>query len=225
MKSIFLWLALAPLIFPLIVHLSWKIFKDGSFKAAVGVSLMVAILFSVFTMGLGLFNVQIFNKETSLYFFYGSVPIEYCLLNFSLCFASISVYRLLIIKFPNNDLQRYSLAISNLLLGLCVAFLFFGYPKYYTLFVFALLLLVLFLIEYVGVLRFMYKAYRAFVFMLLPFGIIYGVLFSEALMSIANKEIIGMNVWVVPIESFVLFLSMLLISIYLFEHYTRKKLA
>lgn len=225
MKFTFLFLALGLFILPIIFHLDKKIFKNGNFKAALGASLISAIVFSTIVVVLQLLGITAFNANSTIGVVFKDVPLEQYLLNFSFSFTAISVYQYLNIKFPNNDLQKYSLAVSNLLLGLCVAFLFFGYPKWYTLSTFATLLISLFLIEYVGRLRFMYRAYRVFVLMLIPFYIVYGFLFWSETLLIAKNQITGMYVAKIPIENHFFALSMLLLSIYMFEFFKSKRAA
>lgn len=223
MKFTFLLLALGLLILPLIFHLDKKIFKEGNFKAVLGASLITAIVFSTIIVLLQIFGIVAFDVNNTVGLIFKDIPLEQYLLYFSFSFAAISVYLYINIKFPNNDLQKYSLALSNLLLGLCVAFLFFGYPKWYTLSTFATLLVLLFLIEYVGRLRFMYRAYRAFVLMLIPFYVVYGILFWNGTLLVAKNQFTGMCVAKIPVENHFIALSMLLVSIYMFEFFKSKK--
>lgn len=223
MKFTFLLLALGLLILPFVFHLDKKIFKDGNFKAALGASLTSAIVFAAITVVLQLLGIVAFDVNNTIGVIFKDVPLEQYLLYFSFSFVAISVYLYFNIKFPNNNLQKYSLALSNLLLGLCVAFLFFSYPKWYTLSAFATLLILLFLIEYAGRLRFMYRAYRAFALMLIPFYIVYGFLFWNQTLLIAKNQLTGMYVAKIPVENHFIALSMLLVAIYMFEFFKSKK--
>lgn len=223
MKFTFLLLALGLLILPLIFHFDQKIFKNGNFKAALGASLISAIIFSTITVVLQLLGIFAFDIENTIGVVVKDIPLEQYLLNFSFSFTAISLFQYLNIKFPNNNLQKYSLALSNLLLGLCVAFLFFGYPKWYTLSTFAILLILLFLIEYVGKLRFMYRAYRVFAVMLIPFYFIYGFLFWNDIVMVAKDQLTGMYVAKIPVENHFISLAMVLVSIYMFEFFKSKR--
>ncbi|GAB1463503.1 lycopene cyclase domain-containing protein [Pedobacter sp.] len=223
MKFVFLALALAPLLLPLIFQVNKKIYSNGSFKPAVGAALISAIIFSVIAVLQHWFQVTSYKTGLNLGISIKEVPVELYILNFSFAFAALSIYQYLNVKFPNNNLQRYSLALSNLLLGLCVAFLFFAYTKWYTLFTFATLLVVLFLIEYVGKLRFMYKAYRAFLVSLVPFYVVYGIVFWSELFVVAPSQLSGMHIAKIPIETHFVVLAMLLLAIYMFEFFKSKK--
>lgn len=225
MKYTFLLLTLGIFLLPLIFHLDKKIFKEGNFRHALGASLISAIIFSTMAVVLQLFGILNFNVNNTVGIFFKEIPLEQYLLNFSFSFTAISLYQYLNIKFSNNSLQKYSLALSNLLLGLCVAFLFFGYPKWYTLSTFATLLILLLFIEYVGKLRFMYRAYRAFVLLLIPFYLVYGVLFWNDMLIVAKNQLTGMYIFRIPVENHFLALSMLLVSIYMFEFFRSKRIA
>jgi len=225
MKFVFLILALAPLLFPLIFQIDKQIFKDGNLRASFGASLVSTILFSAITVVLYLLGLVNYEVQNTLSISFKEIPFELYLLHFSLNFMGISLYQYLNLRFPKNDLQKYSLAFSNLLLGLCVAFLFFGYTKWYTMLTFATLLLVLFLIEYVGKLRFMYRAYRAFAVMLLPLLIIYGVLAWNGIVMVAANGVSGLHIAKIPVESLLMSLSALLVSIYMFELFKSRRAA
>lgn len=225
MKFAFLLLALGLLVLPLIFNLDKKIFKQGNFIPALGASLISAIIFSTLTIVLQLLGVLIYKESNTVGVAFKDIPLEQYILNFTFSFASVALYQYLNNKFPNNNLQRYSLALSNLLLGLCVAFLFFAYSKWYTLSTFATLFILLFIIEYVGKLRFMYKAYRTFVIMLIPFYLVYGILFWNGILKISENAVSKMYVAKIPVENHFMMLSILLVSIYMFEFFKSKRIA
>lgn len=223
MKFVFLALALAPLLIPLIFQVNKKIYSNGNFKLAVGASLISAIVFSLIAALQHWFGITSYKSGLNLGVVIKEVPVEQYLLIFSFSFAALSIYQYLDLKFPNNNLQRYSLAVSNLLLGLCIAFLFFAYTKRYTLVTFSALLVILFLIEYVGKLRFMYKAYRAFLVLLIPFYVVYGVLFWNELFVVAPNQLSEMHIAKIPVETHFVVLAMLLLTVYMFEFFKNKQ--
>jgi hypothetical protein len=222
MKFLFLALSLAFLLKPIGLQFVKKIFSNDNLKPALGASLIATILFSAIAAILSMIGVLLFDINKNIGVLINELPIEQYLLNFSLSFGGIAVYLYLNKVFPKNDLQKYSLAVSNLLIGLSIAFLFFAYPKWFTMAAFAILVLVLFLIEYVGKIRFMYWAYRAFAVMLIPMLIIYGILFYNGTIKIAGNQLSGMYVLKTPIEQCFMFLSMFLVSIFMFEFFKNR---
>lgn len=225
MKFLFLTLALAPLLLPLIFQVDKQIFKEGNLRASIGASFVATILFSAINVVLYLLGLISYEAKYTLAVSFKDVPLEQYLLHFSLNFTAISLYQYLNLRFPKNHLQKYSLALSNLLLGLGVAFLFFAYPKWYTMLTFATLLLTLLLIEYVGKLRFMYRAYRTFAGMLLLLFVVYGIMACNNVVITAAGGISGLNIAKIPVEVFFMSLAALLVSIYMFEFFKSRRAA
>ncbi|WP_113638672.1 lycopene cyclase domain-containing protein [Nubsella zeaxanthinifaciens] len=219
MKFLFLALSLAFLLKPLGLQVVKKIFNNANLKPALGASLIATILFSATAAVLSMIGVVLFDVNKTVDVLINELPIEQYLLNFSLSFGGIAVYLYLNQVFPKNDLQKYSLALSNLLIGLSIAFLFFAYPKWFTMVTFAMLVLVLLLIEYVGKIRFMYWAYRAFAVMLIPLLVIYGILFNNGTLKIASNQLSDMYLFKIPVEQCFMFLAMFLVSVYMFEFF------
>ncbi|MNI69679.1 hypothetical protein D3C85_1410710 [compost metagenome] len=122
--------------------------------------------------------------------------------------------------FPKNELQKYSLALSNLILGLCIAILFFSYSRWYTLINFGFLLVVLGYVEYVNVrLRFMYRFFRAYLVSLIPFYIVNGFLTAIPVVMYNDKENLGFRVGTIPFEDHFYLMGLLLLNIYFYEKY------
>ncbi|HTM98597.1 MAG TPA: lycopene cyclase domain-containing protein, partial [Pedobacter sp.] len=171
MTHIFLYLNLFLFLIPVVFTIDKKHFSFADIWALFIPSLVVTVVFSetgVFLAGL---KVWVFNPEYLLGIIYRQIPLEMYLFYFTSSFASLGIYAYLNAKFPKNDLQKYSLSLSNLLLGIMIAVLFFAYSKWYTATTFGILFLLLFFIEYKNQLRFMYRFYRAFIICLIPFYI------------------------------------------------------
>ncbi|MET1055277.1 MAG: lycopene cyclase domain-containing protein [Pedobacter sp.] len=145
------------------------------------------------------------------------LPAEELLLSFLLPLSGLAVYLFLNISYPDNTLEKYSLALSNIMLGVCIAMLYFGHQKLFTVFTFSILLVFLLYIEYVNKIRFMYRFYRAFLVSLILFYSVYSVLTSVPVIQYTTEETLNFNLSHIPFESHFYFMSMLLLSIYLFE--------
>lgn len=156
---------------------------------------------------------------------YRGLPLEEYLFIFSFSFAGLGIYNYLNAKFPNNDLQKYSLAVSNLMVGIGIAFLFFGHAKWYTLIVFAFLLLLLFGVEYINRIRFMYRFYRAFLVMLLPFYGIYIYMCNLPIIQYDANQHVKITLAKVPLENHFLMMSTLLLGVYVFEFFKSRRQA
>ncbi|SMC78238.1 lycopene cyclase domain-containing protein [Pedobacter africanus] len=135
---------------------------------------------------------------------------------------AIGLYQFLNDRFPNNALEKYSLLTSNLLLGLCVALLFFGYQKWYTAITFFTLFVLLFFIEYKNKLRFMYRFYRCYVLLLIPFYITATVLHKKGTVKFSEAATLKLKLGHIGIEAYFYFMAMLLFAVYFFEFFKRK---
>lgn len=222
MTFTFLVLSVAVLLLPIAFHLHEGVFNDGKLKVALGASLLTTLVLSAVGVVLVRTQVVSYGLDQTIGLLMTSLPFEQYILNFAFSFSSISLYLYLNVKFPNNNLQKYSLAVSNLLLGLCVAFLFFAYSKWYTVLTFAPLFVMLFMIEYMGTLRFMYKAYRTYLLMIIPFCLVYGCLFMEEIVSVSSSTTVGVFIFKMPLENIFVLLLMSLMAIYLFEFFKGK---
>lgn len=218
MSYSFLFVDLFLLSIPLLLWLSTKVFSIKDLKAILIPSLLSSVIFSGIATLFAFFKIWTFNAEYLMGFYYKNLPLEHYIFLFAFSLTGLSIYTFLNNKFIHNNLQRFSLALSNLLLGLCIAFLFFAYTKWYTVVAFTLLFALIFYIEYVNhKLRFMYRFYRAYVVMLIPFYVCYGVLCNLPIIEYQFASTTGMQLANIPFENHFYMMGMLLSVVYLFE--------
>jgi hypothetical protein len=217
MSHIFLYLNLFLFLIPIALAIDKKVFTIKKIRFLIVPSLIVTIIFSetgVFFAGL---KVWTFDPAYLVGITYRQLPLEMYLFYFTFSFANLGIYNYLNAKFPKNDLQKYSLSLSNLMLGIMVAILFFAYTKWYTATTFTLLFLLMLYIEYKNQLRFMYKFYRAFVVCLIPFYISFGILCNIPIITYKATETINVNLFKIPFETHFYMMGMLLLGIYFTE--------
>ncbi|WP_158798288.1 lycopene cyclase domain-containing protein [Pedobacter sp. L105] len=184
--------------------------------------IILAVLINVFTFSvptefLTQFKVVVFNPPYLTGMTLWELPIEELLLLLVLPLSGLAVYLFLNIRFPDNNLEKYSLALSHIIMGICIAMLYFGHRKFYPLFTFSILLAFMLYIEYVNKIRFMYRFYRAFIISLVPFYLVYGILTTLPAVQYNQLETLNFNLGHIPFESHFYFMAMLLLSVYLFE--------
>lgn len=223
MKNLFLCLAIILFLAPWTFCLDTKVFKLKKLNKASVPALVTGIIFSAIAIIFNIFGIWGFNSEFLVGIYYRGVPLEFFLFCFSFSFLGINVYQYLNVRFPKNDLQQFSLTLSNLILGLCLAFSFFGYGHWYTMVVFVILFILLLFIEYVNKIRFMYRFYRAYLFCLLPFYICFGIMSKLPILYYDGKQTLGVNVINIPLESHFYVMAMLLLGIYLLEYFSKRK--
>lgn len=181
-------------------------------------------VFSVPTEFLTRVKVIVFNPVYLSGIQLWELPVEELLFSLALPFCGFSIYIFLNNRFPANNLEKYSLAVSNIMMGICIAILYFGYHNLYTLITFFLLLIFILYVEYVNKIRFMYRFYRAYLVSLIPFYLVSTALTTLPVIQYNEKETLIFNVFHIPFESQFYYMGMLLLTIYLFETFKSRSL-
>lgn len=222
MNYTYLLINLGLVLIPVILFSIKRLNFTNTSKFTILAALINVFTFSVPTEFLTQFKVIVFNPPYLTGMTLWQLPVEELLLLFILPLAGLAIYQFLNLRFPDNTLEKYSLAVSNILLGVCIAMLYFGHQKFYTLFTFCILLVFMVYIEYVNKLRFMYRFYRAYLVSLIPFYLSYGILTSLPVLQYNSEETLNFNLAHIPFESHFYFMAMLLLSVYLFELFKSK---
>lgn len=220
MNFTYLLLALAMLVVPVMLLFVKKIGLIRMIKPAIPAVLITGLVFSIIAAILVLMGAWNFHPAYLTGVFLWKVPVEEFLFSMAVSLAGIGVYATLNAFFPNNTLDKFSLSFSNLLMGIGVAMLIFTYTKWYSAASFGILFLLIFYIEYLNKLRFMYRFYRGFLVSLVLFYIAYGII--STLPIISYTDVINLKLGAIPFESHFYFMGMLLMSIYLFELFKSK---
>lgn len=215
MNLTYLLLALGMLVIPILLLFVKKTNFNQTIKYAFPAVVITGIIFSVFATLFVIFGAWVFNPSYVSGTFLWLIPIEEGLFYMTSCLAAIAIYQALNVFFPDNSLDKFSLSFSNLMLGICIAMLFFAHMKWYSTLSFGVLFLLVFYIEYVNKLRFSYRFYRAYLVSLLLFYVGFGVI--SMLPLISYKDTLDLRIGTIPFESHFYFMAMLLLSVYLFE--------
>lgn len=218
MNYTYLLINLGVILFPLILSFDKKVHFVSKWKFVLPAILVTGVFFLIWDLLFVKLNVWSFNPNYIIGIKFFGLPIEEILFFLTVPYACIFIYECLNAYFPANDLQKYSLAVSNLLLGICIAFWFFGYNRWYTVINFGFLLVVLGYVEYKNhKLRFMYKFYRAYLVALIPFYIVNGFLTAIPVVIYNDAENTGIRIGTIPFEDHFYLMSLLLMNIYLYE--------
>ncbi len=220
MNYTYLFINLGVILFPLILSFDKKVHFVGKWKFALPAILITGGVFMVWDLLFVRLNVWSFNPDYIVGIRFFGLPLEEMMFFLTVPYACIFIYECLNAYFPVNTLQKYSLALSNLLIGICIAFLFFGYSRWYTVINFGFLLLVLVGVEYLNhKFRFMYKFYRAYLVALIPFYVVNGFLTAIPVVMYNNAENTGIRIGTIPFEDHFYLMSLLLMNIYLYEFF------
>ncbi|WP_293788758.1 lycopene cyclase domain-containing protein [uncultured Pedobacter sp.] len=220
MNYTYLLINIAVIFFPLVLSFDKKVHFFSKWKFVFPAILLTGIVFLIWDILFTKLNVWSFNPDYLVGINLFGLPLEEMLFFLTVPYACVFIYECLNIYFPKSNLQKYSLAVSNLFLGLSVALLFFGYNRWYTLINFGFLLIVLAYVEYVNVkFRFMYRFYRAYLVSLVPFYIVNGFLTAVPVVIYNDKENIGFRVGTIPFEDHFYLMSLLLMNVFLYEFF------
>lgn len=123
--------------------------------------------------------------------------------------------------------QKYTDLISSLLSGLLLFLGAFHYDKWYTSVTFILLALFLTLHRWVWKSDYLGKFYVAFIFILIPFFIVNGILtgtgIEEQVVWYNDAENLGIRMGTIPVEDTFYGMLLLLMNVSLFEFLQKKK--
>lgn len=222
MTYAFLLINLFLLLIPAALAFDRQNFKAIGFKFMIPAVLITGIIFSAFAVFFSLFRIWSFNEAYLMGISYRDLPLEQYLFSFTFSFAALSIYAYLNARYPNNHLQKFSLSVSNLMIGVCVAFIFFAYAKWYTAITFSVLLLLLLYIEYLNKLRFMYRFYRAYLVSLIPFYICFWFISNLPIITYNNLETVKLRLFAIPLENHFYMMAMILLATYLQEMFKNK---
>lgn len=223
MNYIYLLINIGVILFPLALSFDKKVHFYTKWKFILPAILITGAVFLIWDLLFVKLDVWSFNPDYLVGIYLWGLPLEEILFFLTVPYACVFIYECLNVYFPKNHLQKYSLALSNLFLGLSIAMLFFGYQKWYTLINFGFLLVVLFVVEYVNArFRFMYRFYRAYLVSLIPFYIVNGFLTAIPVVIYNNNENLSFRVGTIPFEDHFYLMSLLLMNVYLYEYFKSK---
>jgi hypothetical protein len=154
-----------------------------------------------------------FNSPFNSQLLVAGIPVEQVLLCLIFPYLFLVIYYTLNARYPLIKADKYSLSISNLLMGLCIAMIFFAYTKMYAVSTFGLLLFTLFFLEYRNSIRFMLPFYRAYVVALIPFLIIFVSLHAMGAYTYVMQHTIALKIAYIPFEMYFYFLCSSLITL------------
>jgi hypothetical protein len=158
-----------------------------------------------------------FGDSMTLGFKVAAVPVEQLLMCFLLPYAFLAIYLYLNGRPALQKPDKYSLSISNVLMGLSIAMIFFAYNKALAAITFSLMLLLLFFIEYRSTLRFMLLFYRAYLFALILFLLIFVPLHYVSFYKYALPGTIELKLAYIPFEVYFYFFTIGLLAVFSYE--------
>lgn len=226
-KYLYLAVNLFAISFPLVRSFEPKIRYCSKWYALFPALLITATFFLVWDHWFTVMGVWEFNPRYLLGIYLFQLPIEEWLFFFTVPFACIFIYEVLIYFFPRDIFQPAAKPFVFATIPILLILAFLNLDKMYTsvnFIVGAFALGIHWLIfkdKYMG--RFIF----AYLVHLIPFiicnGILTGGLTPEPVVIYNNAENLGIRIWTVPVEDTIYSMTLLVMNVSLLEFFRRKE--
>lgn len=226
-KYLYLALNLFAISFPLVRSFESKIKFATKWYALIPAILITGAFFVIWDHWFTVMGIWEFNTDYLTGIFFFDLPIEEWLFFFTIPYACLFIYEVLIYFFPQDIFKPYGKSFVFVLIPLFIILGVINLDKMYTsvnFFVAAAMLLVHYLLfrdKYIGKFIFAYLVH------LIPFiicnGILTGGLTESPVVIYNNAENLSIRIWTVPIEDSIYSMTLLLMNVTLFEFFRSKK--
>ena len=222
MNSLYLWLNIGSIAVPLLYsfHPKLQLYKKFhwlllSLMLTMGVFIPWDVIFTIN-------GVWGFNSDYFLGFEIFSLPLEEWLFFICIPFACVFTHYALLLYFPNLKLNKVATkAISISLVLILFILALANYDKWYTLVNFSLAIPLTWLIYKYNP-QLLQHFFLTFLFMLIPFFIVNGVLtgswIDNQVVWYNDAENLGIRMGTIPVEDSIYAYSMILMNLYYFEY-------
>lgn len=223
-KYTYLAINLASLIVPLIFSFHPKLLFYKKWIVFGQANLIVSAFFIIWDMYYTHLRVWGFNQKYLTEIYLGNLPIEEILFFICIPFSSVFTYHCLKIFYPDREnipYKKITLFLSIILLGIGI----FNLTSIYTSVSFILLTIALLVLTYIIKVTWMANFYFTYLFILIPFFIVNGILTGTGLESpivwYDDAENLGIRLGTIPVEDFFYGMLMLILNTALFEYFDR----
>jgi lycopene cyclase domain-containing protein len=226
-KFLYLAVNIFAISFPLARSFESKVKFSSKWFALFPALFLTATFFLIWDHWFTVIGVWEFNPKYLLGIFIFQLPIEEWLFFFTVPFACIFIYEVLIYFFPKDILQPAGKLFVFVMIPVLLILAFLNLDKMYTsvnFIVGALVLVIHWLIfkdKYIGRFLITYLVH------LIPFiicnGVLTGGLTPEPVVKYNNSENLGIRIWTVPIEDTIYSMTLLLMNVSLFEYFRERK--
>lgn len=225
MNSLYLWINIGTLLFPLLLSFDKKVAFYRNWPSLIPALLITAAFFLLWDQWFASMHIWGFNSKYILGYYVGLLPVEEILFFVTVPYACIFIYECLKAYIGHSatfeELYRW---FTLLFFGISCSLLYWYNDRLYT----ALTGLVLSLIlgTHLTVIRRRYMSWFYFAFMisLLPMLVVNGILTAKPVVHYNEAEITGLRVMRIPIEDFLYNMAMLAMCTGLYEWFKRLSL-
>lgn len=226
-RYLYLALDLGSLLFPLVFSFYTKAKFYKEWRHVLPAIVIVAAVFILWDEWFTQLGIWGFNTRYLTGMYVGSLPIEELLFFFCIPYACMFVYFTLNHLFEKDYLAYSEKYVTGVLLIFLVASGIVYIDRWYTSITFLCLAIFLFLLKWLGKPTYLSRFYLSYLFILVPFFLINGVLtgswIEEEIVWYANTENSGIRIGTVPFDDLFYNMLMLLLITSLYEWFKGRK--
>jgi len=228
LKYLYISLDLLTILFPFLFSFYSKANFSKKWKYLWPAILIPGVIFIVWDEFFTRLGVWGFNEAYLSGLYIGSLPLEEVLFFICIPYACVFTYEALKHLTSKDHFGPYQKIISFMLIITCLFLATIGIDKWYTLTTFVSLALCLTLLEFFRNEPFLGRFYFAYLFILIPFLIVNGILtgsgIEEPVVWYNDNENLGVRVATIPVEDAFYGILLLVMNVSIFEWLQRKSL-
>ena len=218
----YLYLMLATLAGPLLLSFSKHVQFVKKWKFLPLPLLITLVYFIIWDSLFTKYGVWSFNEHYILGIKIFRLPIEEWLFFIFVPFSCIFIYECVIYFIKNDFLQPYAFKINGAVLLIISGIAILNLDKTYTAFNFISAIVLLLYIQFILKPDWLGRFYVGYIFSLIPFFIVNGILTYLPVVTYNNAENLGIRIFTIPVEDTVYCLLLLLMNISMYEWLRRR---
>ena len=220
-KYLYLTLDLLTILFPFLFSFYSKANFSKKWKYLWPAILIPGVIFIVWDEFFTRLGVWGFNEAYLSGFYIGSLPLEEVLFFICIPYACVFTYEALNYLISRNHFRPYQKPISIALIIACSVLGAINMDKWYTWTTFLSLAMYLILLQFMKHEAFLGRFYFAFLFILIPFFIVNGILtgsgIDEPVVWYNNEENLRVRIATIPVEDVFYGMLLILMNVSIFE--------
>ena len=223
-KYLYLALMLASLAYPLAQSFEQRISLWKKWRFMFPAILVTAGFFLIWDEFFTRIGVWSFSKQYTLGINIGSLPLEEWLFFFIVPYCCFFVYFVVNYFIRKDILGPFQKIIATLFILILSSVSIVFYDRWYTVYTCAMPALLLIYLTYIKPVNYLGRFFMGYLFSLIPFLIVNGVLTSKPVVLYNNTENTGVRIFIegianIPVEDLAYCLLLLLLNVALYEHF------
>ncbi len=225
-KYLYLWIMFCSVILPFLWSFEKRARYYRSFKALFPAIAIVGTFFIIWDIIFTARGIWGFNERYLSGIYIANLPLGEWLFFIVIPFCCVFIYRVVLYTVKRNIWSSAALRISNFLIGFCAAMAVVHYDRWYTVVTFSILAVLIYVHSHVWKVPWLGRFYFSYLFILIPFFIVNGVLtgfgIEEEVVWYDDTENMGRRILTIPFEDAFYGMILILGVVSLYEYFGRK---